>query len=359
MRRFFHPAVMSVFCVVLIGCAAVLLSSPAHAQQLAKRLILKDGSYQSAIKWEVKGDRVRYLSAERNEWEELPYSLVDWAATDKYEKDRASGSAPPEAREVDKEVEAERAEEEAATPLVALNLRLPDFEGAFVLDTFQGQPELVELEQNTGEINRNTKDNLLHAAINPIASSKETIELAGPHAKVQAHTTRPSFFINAGQEDDTDTKVHTDPQSANSQPQQPAGASDKAHGPQQAQQPDKAQQARFDVLQHYRIIRADVKKDNRVVGNIKIAVYGKVSQHQNFIPTIGEKFSGNWVKVTPAADLAPGEYALVEMLGEKGMNLYLWDFGVNPDAPANPSAWKPETPVKKTDDKPPTLDKRN
>jgi len=96
-----------------------------------------------------------------------------------------------------------------------------------------------------------------------------------------------------------------------------------------------------------------------VVGNIKIAFYGKVSQHQSFIPTMGEKYSGNWVKITPVSDLPPGEYALVEMVADKGMNLYVWDFGVNPSAPENPSAWKPEAPANtKTSDQMPTLDKR-
>src|SRR5882724_7641678 len=98
---------------------SLLMAMPVCAQQLAKRLILKDGSYQLATKWEVKAERVRYLSAERNEWEEVPNSMVDWAATDKYEKDRAAGKPSPEAVALDKELEAERQADEARSPHVA------------------------------------------------------------------------------------------------------------------------------------------------------------------------------------------------------------------------------------------------
>src|SRR5580700_4264584 len=102
----------------------LLLTLPAlSAQQLARRLILKDGSYQLVTKYEVKGDRVRYMSAERDEWEEMPSSLIDWPATEKYEKDRAAGASSPEAVQLDKELEQERAQEEAQLPQVAPGLR--------------------------------------------------------------------------------------------------------------------------------------------------------------------------------------------------------------------------------------------
>ena len=299
--------------VLILGVLCFLRPVFALAQELAHRLVLKDGSYQLVTKYEVKGDRVRYLSAERNEWEELPTALVDWPATEKFEKDRAAGAPPPEAVELDKELEAEQKAEELKTPQVAPGLRLSEDGGVWLLDNFQGQPQLVEIQQNSGEINRNMKGNILRGAINPIHSTKQTIELQGQHAAVQSHVTVPSIYVN----EEAQAEAEAEP----GKPQQP----------EQPQLP----------VDRFQIVRVQTKGDKRIVGDIKIAIYGKVSQESKAVKTTTQPMTSGWIKVTPTESLTPGEYAVVEMLGKEGMNLFVWDFGVNPSAPANVSAVKP------------------
>jgi hypothetical protein len=305
---------------------------PAHAQQLSHRLILKDGSYQLVSKYEVKGDRVRYYSTEREDWEELPNSLVDWPATEKYEKDRSAGVSVPEAAEIDKEVEAEQKAEELKTPQVATGLHLPDDGGTYMLETWQNEPELVMMQQSGGEVNKNTKGNIFRAAVNPMAAAKQTIELDGLHAKIQSHVTLPTFYVNATQEDED------------------------SPSPAQAQQPQQPQLP-FD---RFKIVRMQSKNDKRIVGDIKVAIYGKVSQDQKLVPANSRELTGGWVMITPTQALEPGEYAIVESLGKEGINLYVWDFGVNPSAPANQFVIKPDQkPTKPTEaEKPIELQKR-
>ena len=200
LSTFLHRRWRTYGTLVFACCSYSLCPALSPAQELARRLILKDGSYQLVTKYEIKGNRVRYLSAERNDWEELPESLVDWPATEKYEKDRAAGASVPEAAQLDKELEHERDREETQLPQVAPGLRLPEDSGVFLLDSFQGEPQIVEIQQTAGDINRNTKANIFRGAINPVAGLKQTIELEGAHAPMQAHVDVPSLYIKIGRD---------------------------------------------------------------------------------------------------------------------------------------------------------------
>jgi len=316
----------------LVLTASVTIVSPhASAQQLAQRLILKDGSYQSVTKYEVKGDRVRYLSAERDEWEELPSSLVDWPATEKYEKER--GSAPvPEAAELDKQFKAEHAaEQDPDLPQVAPGLRLPELAGMYLLDNFKGQPQLIEVQQNEGDVNRNTKTNILRGAIIPAAGAKQTIELEGEHASVYSHVSVPAIYISI---DDDAPPVGETASAKMSQP-----SLDAPRKPDQPQQPEQAS-VPFD---RFLLIRLKTKSGKRIVGDMKRSANGKVSQQQDSVKTTIDKVAADWLKLTPTDDLQPGEYAVVEMKGSEGMNLYVWPFSVNPNAPANANPWTSDT----------------
>ncbi len=329
---------MSRYHVARLGIGLLLFLVPVflHAQDLAKRLILKDGSYQSITKYELKGERVRYLSAERGEWEEIPKSMVDWPATEKYEKDRAAGASTPEAAELDKELEADREAQEALSPQVVPGLSLPEEGGVFLLDTYESHPELVPLDQRGGAINKNMKGNILRSAVNPIASARQTVEVPGKHSPVQAHVQVPSLYINIdrGQESDTDESAAP----AKQDDSQSKGDETKKD---EAKKDDAKKDQKSAMADRFRIIRlVEAKGDKRVVGEIKVAVYGKISQDAKFVPTTAQAMKGGWVKVTPTDTLPTGEYAVVEMLGKEGMNLYVWDFGVNPNAAANSIAFK-------------------
>jgi len=324
------PRRIPLFTAISLAAIALILTLPSPAQDLSRRLILKDGSYQLVTKYEVKGDRVRYKSAERDEWEELPSSLVDWPATEKYEKDRTAGPTIPEASALDKETDAEREAEESHLPQVAPGLRLPEDSGVFLLDNFQGQPQLVELQQSEGDINRNTKGNIFRGAINPIASAKQTIELDGTHAPMQSHVEVPSLYINL------------DAAPNRPDPTAMKGSTNAPPSPQQSSVPP----------DRFRIVRAEVKNGKRILGDVKRQVTGKISPEQHLVKTTITRVSGGWLKLTPTESLAPGEYVLVEMMtqegGKEGMNLYVWDFGVNPKAPANANPWRPSAPDAKS-----------
>jgi hypothetical protein len=279
--------------------AATAMNKPAIAEETKyKRLILKDGSYELIREFSIRGDRVHYFSTERNEWEDLPYSLIDWAATEEFAGTNSLRQAERANEALDRAAK-ERMDEGVQFPVVAPGLRLPSPDGVFLLDVYHGKPALSPINQSGADLNKNTGRNILRGIVNPIASSKQTIELPGLHSHAQSHTATPSIYVSIDSSD-----------------------------PLQGYTSETAKD-------HLRIVRCEQQKDKRVVGAINIAVYGKAKQSTQYIEAIVEPISKYWAKVTPANTLEPGEYALVEFDEKGAMNQFVWDFGMDPDAPQN------------------------
>ena len=294
------------------------------------RLILKDGSYQLVRDYQVAGDRVRYLSQERGEWEELPTDLVDWDATNKWAKDHAeladenASPAMKEAADIDAEETEVRKDEQARRPQVAPGVELPDEDGVFVLDTFHGTPELVELKAT--DLSLNTKNRKGIAVLNPLATQKASLELEGANARVHLHVNDPAIYLSLGVDDQTEPAL-THPMTVNTGGAQAVnGGKHGAHSPQSG----------------FVIVRVDERQQVRIVGAIHMSPTGTVTQDEDTIPTKSEVLPGkHWLKIEPAQTLTIGEYALVEIISPSDISESVWDFRVDPRLGDNPGSIGP------------------
>jgi len=299
------------------------------------RLVLKDGSYQVVRKYQVVGDRVRYMSMERSgEWEELPYNLVDWEATKKWEAHHTgpydtSGTTSPsdamkEAAELDKEEAAEREDQKARMPEVAKGLELPNEDGVFVLDTYQGTPELVELKPSDLDLNQKTRKGL--ATLNPMAGSKASIELAGAHAKAHLHVNDPEIYVSLEGRDDVEQVV------SHAMTVKTVGVQDTAHRKHGAHSPQSG----------FAVVKVDERREVRIIGAIHVSPTGTVTQSEDVVPTKVEVLPGkHWLKLTPETALSLGEYALVEIVSPSDISQSVWDFRVDPRMGDNPGSLGP------------------
>ncbi len=279
-----------------------------------KKLILRDGSFQIVRSYERKGGRVRYYSVERGAWEELPAAMVDWDATAKAEAEE-NRSAEELAKKVHIEEEQRRAEIpldiDASLP-VAPGVFLPPGEGMFLVEGHSVTP----LEQVDTKLKTDKKQFLKQVLVPvPIVPGKRNLVIAGAKAKLRFQTTQPEFYLREAPPD----PEHPSPVQKSSRP----GES----GPE------------------VELVRAAVKGDKRQVGSISTFMGEQVGEKRNTISIQRWEIARNVFRFTLSQSLEPGEYVLAEILPE-GMNLYVWDFGV--DRSSAPGAAAKSTPSQKT-----------
>jgi hypothetical protein len=274
-------------------------SSPADAYALprGKKLVLKDGSFQLVRSYERKGERVRYYSVERGAWEEIPSAMVDWDATAKAETtEKAEEDAF--AKKVHTQEEAQRIDtvmDVDASLQVAPGVFLPPGEGMFAVDG----KYVTQLEQAGAGV-RTDKKQFLKQVLSPIPiiPSKRNVEIPGSRAKVRVTNAQVEFYLREAPPDPD----RNSPIAKSSRP----GES----GPE------------------VELVRATVKGNKRQLESIKNLFGQQVEENRKTIPIERWEIAPTVFRFTLGEPLPPGEYALAEILPD-GMNLYVWDFGVD------------------------------
>jgi len=334
--RPFRLALSGLLLAVTLSCAAhtqaplpLKTGQPGTAPN--HRLILKDGAYQIVRKYEIAGDRVRYISVERGgDWEELPVDLVDWEATHKWEQDMVKAAveepspAMKMAAEIDREEAAARDEQKTRRPEVSKGIQLPDEDSVFSLDTFEGAPKLVELTPVDLAMNAKARHGV--NTLNPLSASKARLELEGAHARVHLHDGALVIYLSLAASDDADTLLSP------ALTAETHGSKDVANRKHGAHSPSSG----------FAFVRAYERNTVRVVGNLHMSPTGKVIQNENVIPARVEVLPGeHWLRITPQKPLATGEFALMEIISASEISQSVWDFRIDPQSGDNPGSIGP------------------
>jgi hypothetical protein len=263
------------------------------------RLVLKDGTFQVVREYQRNGDRVRYFSMERGDWEELPSSLVDWDATAQAASDAGKASAA-EVEKIHKQEEAKRMDNVAdidASLQVGLGVFLPEGEGMFVVE----EKSVRVLDQAGTQV----KSSVLRTAgqiMVPVVPGKKTIVLPGAHATVRLRTITPEFFLR-------EPPFDPDAPSAIQRSSRPGES-----GPE------------------VELLRVKVGRNSRQIESIGTLLGEEISVNRNSVSIQEWEVAKNVYRFTLSESLLPGEYVLAEMLPD-GLNLFVWDFGVDAVAP--------------------------
>ena len=258
----------------MVRALIVLLLAAAAALGADFRLYLRDGNYHLVREYKVEGDRVRFYSVERSDWEEVPASLVDLKRTET-EKQERQEKLQKDAAEIAAEDKFEREQREEVE-------RVPVGAGVYFLD---GKQVKTLKQAESKAVNKKSRAILKHLAPIPVVSGKTTVELEGEHSASVMTSTRPEFYM------------------------------------------------RLDHDENFGIVKMMPKKGVRVVQEWDVQpVTNEVIEKEVDIPVFRKQVDDGLYQIWPQQPLEPGEYAVIEYTaGER--NVQTWDFTCRP-APA-------------------------
>jgi hypothetical protein len=260
--------------VLLLLLAALLASGDTF------KLYLKDGDYHLVREYQVQGDRIRYYSTERGDWEEIPAALVD------LEKTQREHSARAEA--VEKEAKAQDEEDQAERALRREIASITVDAGAYYKtgDAIQALPSA-----DYQVITSKKRKTLQMLSPVPLVPGKASVVIQHDHSNFIVTESRPGFYVRL------------------------------------------AQQERFGI------VSLTPKKNVRVVENISIVPVAKqMFEDRKQMDTFQQQLGDGLFRIWPEKPLAAGQYALIEFSddnvnGNDEVNLIVWDFACKPAQP--------------------------
>jgi hypothetical protein len=234
------------------------------------KLYTTDGDYQLVREYQVNGDRVRYYSVDRNEWEEIPTSLVDLKKTEK-EAAAREADLSRRAREFDAEEEAARAEK-------AELAKIPQDSGVYRLEN--GVLRTIPVADITVHTSKGRHVLKILTPV-PIITGKATVELNGEHSANVVKENRPEFFF------------------------------------------------RLDKQESFGLVQVTSGKGVRVLEQVEIMpITNENTETRTLVPIFTKQLPGdNFYKVWPQEPLKPGEYAWINYIDGK-VDLRAWDFRI-------------------------------
>jgi hypothetical protein len=258
MRRFPPPA-----CLLLLFACALSAAN--------FKLYFKDGSDQLVREYKVENDRLSYYSVDRDDWEEVPLSIVDLDKTKAEIKQRADDARADAAAQ-----EAEDKAERTARKEVA---SVPAQEGVYLIE----DEKLTPMKVGESKVVTNKRRSVLKAISPvPLVPGKATLELDGPHSSQGTANRSPEFYIRLSEDE------------------------------------------------RFGIVRMGEHKGNRVVEKLTILpVVKETQQEPDLVEVFRQQVGDGLFKIWPQKPLEPGEYAVVEYSEEK-VNMQVWDFFIAP-----------------------------
>ncbi len=266
-----RPACTRIQPSAMFRALLVLLLAGVAAFGATFRLYLKDGTYQTTREYKVDGDRVRYYSTERGEWEEIPISLVDLKKTEAELRQREE-SAKTEAAAQDAEEKAERAARREMESI-------PQEAGVYALDG--KQVRTFKLAESKVVTNKRRSVLKVLSPI-PMVTGKATLELDGARSANVVTKNRPEFWVRITNDD------------------------------------------------YFGIARLSEHNGNRVVEKITtVPVTKEVIEEPDAVEVFRKQYEDTLFKIWPIAGLEPGEYAVIQFTQGK-LNMQVWDFAYRP-----------------------------